>query len=478
MIKISKREKIGLFCAALLLIAAAIAESAVPSLIGNLVDSINQQHDYAVIGGILLLLLVFSLLVNRFGKIIVNNILADLIQRTRNILLDVWNHTSWQKLKSKKSGEFATLVNDDLDNIQTFAADEIPLLIAQIIGFLVAITQFFMISKILTFLLISIYLIYFLPFRQLIKKQYQAQKDLRDSKISLRVVAADIVNRQEELNYINAGQFILQKFVSVYQGLNDRTLRAELSKNASKLLPRTIDSLGPAIVILYGGFLQLNGSITIGNFVTIFTYLGMFSAPFKNAMNMITSIQEVLVSIDKIKEYLIFNTKAIPDQLNSQLPDIRQSEYLILKGPSGIGKSTMLKQIFFDNPHNYKIMYIPQNVIIFPGTIRENLLRSDLDSGRFDDLLRFLPNLEADSQKLSTGQKMVLNVIRQTLWDADLILLDEIGANIDDNLKAVFNLYFMNQFRYQTIIEITHLSQPIISERTITRVVEVNNAKI
>ncbi|NVY97175.1 ABC transporter ATP-binding protein [Lactobacillus sp. DCY120] len=482
--KITKNEIMGLISSTFLLIIAAISESAIPTLIGQLVDSIKHETNYAKIGEFLAILAIVALLINRFGKIVINTIMIDIIRKMRNKLIDIWIHTSWQKLENKKSGEFVSLVNDDLDNIRDFAVDDIPMLVAQIIGFFVAITQIFVISKIVTLILFSIYLIYLVPFRKLIKKQYNAQKELRDSKIKIKTLTADIIHYQEELAYIDAEGFMQKKFLLLYEKLNHRILLSELAKNSSKILPRTIDSLGPAIVILYGGYLQLKGSITIGNFVTIFTYLSMFSAPFKNAMNVVTSIQEAFVSIDKIKEYLNMNdeilSRSIYYQVKSdcweKLKNISSGEYVILKGLSGTGKSTLLKYIYFSDKHSRKIMYVPQNVIVFPGTIRENLLRNDIDSGKFADLLCFLPNLDntiSSGKGLSTGQKMVLNVIRQSVFDADLILLDEIGANIDNNLKRSLGSYFIKMFGNKTIIEITHLSEPLIAERSIDRVLEV-----
>lgn len=482
--KITRSELLGLFLSTFLLVVAAISESTIPTLIGHLIDNINNKTSYARVGFILIILATVALFINRFGKIIINTTMVDIIRKIRNKLMYTWTHTNWQELENKKSGEFVSLVNDDLDDIQDFAAADLPILITQIIGFFVAITQIFIISKTITLILISIYLFYLFPFRRLIQKQYTAQTELRDSKIKIKVLTADIISHQEKLSYIDAEKFILNKFSLSYKKFNYRILMSEIAKNSSKILPRTIDSLGPAIVILYGGYLQLNGSITMGEFITIFTYLSMFSAPFKNAMNMITSFQEVFVSVNKVQEYLNENNEKCEEYTCNQikkyykknLENFNRGEYVILKGPSGAGKSTLLKHIFFDSYDNQKIMYVPQNVIIFPGTIRENLLRSDIDSGKFDNLLYFLPNLDntiSNSKGLSTGQKMVLNVIRQSVFNADVVLLDEIGANIDDNLKKILSSYFMNMFRNKTIIEITHLSNPLIGQKSIDRVVEV-----
>ncbi|WP_395317646.1 ABC transporter transmembrane domain-containing protein [Fructilactobacillus frigidiflavus] len=476
--KFTKKEIIKLSLGSIFLITASISESAIPFLIGKLIDCIGHTSSYIFIGLLLFGLMLISLFNNRIGKNIINLTVVDIISNTRNTIIDIWEDATWDRLKNEKPGEFISLINDDLDNIQDFTTYDIPILLTQIICFFVAITQIFIISKSLTLILIFIYFFYLVPFRGLIKKQYNSQNELRKTKIDLKLTTSDLIENQEKLYQISYKTFILNKFIILYKKMNKMILLTEILKNNSKILPRTIDSLGPAVVILYGGFLQMNGLITMGEFVTIFAYLSMFSAPFKNSMNIITAAQEAMVSINKIQEYKKTNIKKINKIKNDYLKRIDNSEYVILKGPSGIGKSTILNSIFFNSDENKIIMYVPQDVIVFPGTIRENLLRNDLNSGKFDELLYFLPELNhviSSNGGLSTGQKMLLNVIRQSVFNADIILLDEIGANIDDNLKQVLNDYFMKFFNNKTIIEITHLSNPIVNDREITREIEVNN---
>ncbi|NDR76317.1 ABC transporter ATP-binding protein [Lactobacillus sanfranciscensis] len=108
-------------------------------------------------GLLLFALMLISLFNSRFGKNIINITFVDIIKNTRNKIIDIWSASDWGRLKNEKSGEFISLVNDDLDNIQDFTTDDIPILLTQVICFFVAITQIFIVSKSLTLILIFIY---------------------------------------------------------------------------------------------------------------------------------------------------------------------------------------------------------------------------------------------------------------------------------------------------------------------------------
>ncbi|MEQ9763520.1 ATP-binding cassette domain-containing protein [Streptococcus sp. ZJ151] len=189
----------------------------------------------------------------------------------------------------------------------------------------------------------------------------------------------------------------------------------------------------------------------------------------------------------------IFNVKQLAYQVGDKLIlkdisfSVQEGERVTLVGPSGSGKSSLLKllstlisptsgDIWFEgqslsalNPINYRrqVSYCFQQPVLFGKTVRDNMIFPfDIRQLPFDEkkvlkqLTRFnlTPNhLDQDTKDLSGGEKQRVALLRNLLFEPKVLLLDEVTAGLDSATKHLVNKIIADYHAEgHTIIEVTH----------------------
>ena len=473
-------RKIGSFILAfVLLIIGSILEGIVPKEIGRGIDSIQSGVSvYSTFSGILLLILM-AFICSRIGLIGIKLLTVSAVGDLRTYLYSFWNYKNYKKIDDIKKGEFTQIINDDLQNIENFTIESFVEILVTVIGFVIAAINIYLISPILFLTLSILYSIYFLPFSKLVKKQKMLQMEQREKKKILKVFTQEYITNKEKSYFL---YYIQKQVYSLSDKINELTVKINLSTNQTKLLPRTIDSIGPGLIIILGGMKVISGEISIGELVSVITYLSYFSSPFKYTMAFISSIQEILISYSKVYNMI----KRLKEEGNQektskiyQLLNLLNNNihgYFLIKGKNGAGKSTLCKELYFNDLYLKKEhkMFVPQDFTFIKGTVEENLMREDLS--KFSKLLGIIPELNTnlnEESDLSTGQKAIINLIRQTNFEAQVIIIDELGANVDENVRKRIEEFFVEYFSDRCIFEVTHLEKGIVPSRIITDIIEV-----
>lgn len=183
--------------------------------------------------------------------------------------------------------------------------------------------------------------------------------------------------------------------------------------------------------------------------------------------------------------------------------DITEGSHVTITGPSGGGKSTLLKllaslvtptkgQILFHQqniaeimPEAYrkKVSYCFQQPALFGETVKDNFLfpytirKKEFDGNHACRLLQQLQLPEAYLDKkiteLSGGEKQRVALIRNVLFLPEVLLLDEVTAGLDEESKKIVNQWLiqLNQSQNVTLIRVTHDSQEIAQSEEIKTIV-------
>ena len=310
------------------------------------------------------------------------------------------------------------------------------------------------------------------------------------------------INNQLEMSF--SGIKIIKAFVSeekyhrfFKKALNDR-YHTEMSvvrlNTRVHMVYEYIDYLGQIMIILFGGIMVVNGEITVGTFLAFYTYLAMIVFPMLDLPQLFVAGKQAFVNIGRLEEIREFPTpkSEITDKvaihsiesisfenvsfsyinggepiLNDVSFTVKRGERVIILGPVGSGKSTILGLLsgllipqsgvikVNDIPLNRvdlrqlreKIGYVPQEPILFTGSIKENVLfgKEDATDEEYRRVLKIVQMekeiasfTDKDSTKvgqrglsLSGGQKQRLSIARALIREPEVLIFDDITASLD-----------------------------------------------
>ena len=304
-----------------------------------------------------------------------------------------------------------------------------------------------------------------------------------------------------------------------------------------------LTTIAPVLVIWYGAIQVIHGHLTVGELTAFYAYLGMFYTPLNRLTELNILLANSQSAIERIFE--VFNTSPdVMDHPNAKefgtikgeikfqnvhfayettitvLKDINLSIpggcTVALVGPSGAGKSTFVKLVprFYDvsagsitidgmdirdfklNCLRRHIATVPQEPILFSGTIYENIMfgnsaatEKDVQaaavSANAHDFICKLPNgyhteIGEGGLKLSGGQRQRIALARAFLKNAPILLLDEATSSLDSRSENLIQQALKRLMQGRTTIIIAHRLSTIQSADKIVvfdngEIVEIGN---
>lgn len=332
------------------------------------------------------------------------------------------------------------------------------------------------------------------------------------------------------------------EFKKRFAAITDMTfsLAMKMVKNTNWLSPlmHVIMSVGIALVIGYGSYLIVSGTITSGNFVSFIAALMLLYTPLKSVGNNYVSMQQSFLAIDRIFDILSLKEAITDDAEPIDLVDVKSGitfdnvsfgytkerevlhninleipvgKTIALVGNSGGGKTTVSALIprlyevskgaikidgidirkYSQNSLRKKIAMVFQDNFLFSGTIKDNILLGNteatdeqiwcaLDNACLSDFVKQLPQgLETEIGErgilLSGGQKQRLAIARTFVKNAPIVILDEATSALDNKSEQVVQEALENLMKDRTVIVIAHRLSTV---QNANKIIVVNDGRI
>ncbi len=279
------------------------------------------------------------------------------------------------------------------------------------------------------------------------------------------------------------------------------------------------------LLIIFGGYNVLEGTISIGTFTAFISYTSIFFSPISQLSSLWTSYKSASPAFDRINEIFNMETgKSGNKEIeikngNIEMEDVGFSydNRCILKGfnavfgkglnyivgDNGAGKSTILKLIcslytvdegtikidghditeIKKESLNRAISMIFADPYLFDGSIYENIRIGNLEASK-EDIIRvaklvkihdfvektpekYNTNVGEGGLMLSSGEKQKIALARAVLKDSPIILLDEVTKSIDTDSRKAINEVINGLKNEKTVIIVTHDASEIDNDGNI-----------
>jgi ATP-binding cassette subfamily B protein len=279
-----------------------------------------------------------------------------------------------------------------------------------------------------------------------------------------------------------------------------------------------VGNLGYVATVMVGGWLAINGRLSIGDIQAAIQYINQIQQPIGQAAGIANLLQSTAAATERVFEFLEEPEESVDvvstidnkpvgsvefDKVSFGYDDnkkiirnlsfkVKPGARIAIVGPTGAGKTTMVNLLMrFYDPSSGTIKIdgvdtrqmsrarvrsqfgmVLQDTWLMNGTIRDNLAFGDLDASKeqivkaaaaahVDHFVRSLPDgyetkIDEDSDNISTGEKQLLTIARAMLADAPMLILDEATSSVDTRTEILIQEAMERLMHGRTSFVIAH----------------------
>ena len=505
------------------IVGPKIMGQATTKLFEGLVAKINNTGgiDFEKIAGILLTVLGLYVLSSVFMFVegwLMSNISQRLTYDIRKDISKKINTLPMGYFEQRTVGETLSRVTNDVDTLGQSLNQSFTQIIANSATVLGVLVMMFTISPLMTLIAIALIPISGVLLGLLTK---MSQKYFTGQQKAL----AD-VNGQVEESY--AGQNIIVAFNHKDKSIKEfNTKNSDLYTSSWKanflsglMFPviNFVGNLGYVGIVFSGGLLVAKGTIGVGDIQAFIQYIRNFTHPIGQIAQSMTEIQKMAAAGARVFEFLdaedevpVENSETIvvkegnvvfdhvkfgyvEDQIiiKNFTSDVKKGEMIAIVGPTGAGKTTMVKLLmrFYDinggkisidgrditslsreELRSYFTMVL-QDTWLFRGTIMENIRYGRLDAtdeevieaakaAHIHHFIKTLPGgydmeLNEEASNISQGQKQLLTIARAILANKPILILDEATSSVDTRTEVLIQKAMNKLMEGRTTFVIAH----------------------
>lgn len=477
-----------------MLIAIDIAFLFVPQFIGNAIDTLSHNKE-GLVNYIIYFILLFIIIT--ILKVISRRTLLGSIRRMEYLFREILCRKALQikttYYEANGPGKVMALMTNDVTSLRVALGLGVMIVVDiifySIVGSIILIQKIdgLLAFKIMTPVFFIIVAIFVLG-RRLRAKQRSAQATYSD----MTEFGQELFQGIDVIRAFNRERIISDSFEKINKLNYKKNMDVALLDSVLTPLTRIAPFICISISIFICGHLAVNGLMTIGEFVTINSFIMLIVGPLIGFGGLISIVQKGLASLDRITDFLRLPIESIDDttevlpleDINIRYLDfnyenskghalsqvsttIHKGSFIGIVGKPGSGKSTLFKlliglqecppkSIYFGNQDisdiplsklRNSIAYVPTQSYLLSTTIEDNIKfgkdlpmhesievaakKADLYRDLGDLLQNDLHNLAEEGHDLSGGQKQRINMARGFYKNAPYLLLDDCFSALD-----------------------------------------------
>lgn len=422
---------------------------------------------------------------------------------------------------TKTHGEVLSRITNDVDTLGQSLNQSITQLITSVTTLLGVLVMMISISPLLTLVTVVILPISVGMIGFIIKKSQKYFKNQQEYLGHVNGQVEEIYGGHTIVKAFNKEEDVISEFKKTNDVLYDSAWRSQFLSGLMQPIMAFVGNLGYVVVAILGGIMNIKGTMNVGDIQSFITYVKQFTNPIGQIAQVTNMLQSSVAAAERVFEFLeekeeeqvAKNHAKVginelsgnvqfenvhfgynPDKIiiNDFSAKVTQGQKIAIVGPTGAGKTTMVKLLmrFYDvnsgaikiDGYNIKDFdrselreifgMVLQDTWLFKGSIMENIRYGRLDAtdeevieaakaAHAHHFIMTLPDgynmeLNEEASNVSQGQKQLITIARAILADNKILILDEATSSVDTRTEEQIQKAMDNLMMGRTSFIIAH----------------------
>lgn len=530
--KTLSQYKIAVIIVAIFAIGSTIFSIVGPKILGNatteiytgLMNKINGAGgiDFEKIGKIILFALglyAVSALFNLIQSYIMAGVAQKVTYKIRNDLTHKINKLPMKYFDKRTNGEVLSIITNDVDTLSTGLNQSITQIITSVCTIIGILVMMFSISWEMTIVSLLILPISAGILKKVIGKSQKYFVKQQEYLGHVNGQVEEVYGGHNIVKVFGREEEVTKEFEKENEELYKSGWKSQFLSGLMHPLMNFVANVGYVAVAILGGYFAVKGRITVGNIQSFIQYNKQFTQPISQVAQISSTIQSMIAAAERIFEFLEENEEVgdvknsvSTEGLNGNIKfdhvhfgydpekiiindfncEVKDGQKIAIVGPTGAGKTTMVKLLmrFYDvnsgailvDGHNIKDFkrgelrkmfgMVLQDTWLYGGTIRDNIRYSNpeatdsevIEAAKAAHVHHYIKTLSKgydamineESSNISAGQKQLLTIARVILADPKILILDEATSSIDTRTEQQIQAAMDNLMKGRTSFIIAH----------------------
>lgn len=478
--------------------------------------------DFDYIGHIILIMLGLYLLSSLFSYIqgwTMSGVSMKVSYRFREDISRKINRMPLRYFDGTSQGEVLSRITNDVDTVSQTLNQSLMQLISSITMVIGVLIMMLSISWLMTLAALLMIPLSFGIIGTVMSKSQKYFKEQQDYLGHVNGHVEEMYGGHQVVKAFNGEEKSIQQFDTYNSTLYKSAWKSQFLSGMMMPIMMFVGNLSYVMVCIMGGWMAARNSITVGDIQAFVQYVRMFTQPFGQIANIANILQQTAAAAERVFEFLEeeeetaeaahpvtlsesagrvefknvhFGYSADKIIINDFSASVQPGQKIAIVGPTGAGKTTMVKLLmrFYDvnsgailiDGHN--IMEFTRNGLrdlfgmvlqdawLYNDTIMENIRYGRRDAtddeviaaakaAHVDHFVRTLPDgyhtvLNEETTNVSQGQKQLLTIARAILSNPQMLILDEATSSVDTRTEILIQKAMDNLMRNRTSFVIAH----------------------
>jgi len=535
-----RRQSWALVGAAVLVIITAIVGLLGPYLMGIAIDTYIETGDLAGLAR-LLIWMVLTYLVAAGGVWLQTYVLVSIAQyAVRDIRKDLFGNMQTLPVSffdRNSHGDLMSRLTNDVENISNILASSFSQLLSSVFSLVGVIVFMLVLNVPLAIISMVVMPLTFFLTRAISNRTRQGFRETQKTLGDLNGIIEETITGERTVKAFVREKTAVATFEKTNRHLQKVARRARVFASFMGPVMNMVNNLGLAIVACSGGWLAVEGLMTVGEIASFVNYAGRLGQPLNQIAQLFNSIQSALAGAERIfalmdetperdsagavalehvrgevtLEKVNFGYEPGVQVLNDVSLHADAGQMVALVGPTGAGKTTIANLLtrFYDvesgsiridgrdvkdvkkDDLRRKLGLVLQDNFLFADTVMANIRYGRLEAtdeevmaaarlANAETFIHRLPHgyqtmLTERGSNLSQGQRQLLAIARAILADPDILILDEATSNVDTRTEKHLQEALLRLMKGRTSFVIAHRLSTI---RDADQVLVINDGKI